>query len=283
MRISSWRITPGFPLIRPIIWAATFCVASQAALGAEFQMNVHSIDEVAKSDMPTAQDITATEAVILFESSIPLACSVVYGETPEFGQIAVDDDMDGGAHSDHHPILAGLRPETDYYFRVQGTAADGRVFVGEVQKFTTLARSVKEQSDLATIAAGARVVNVSSNYGGAANDQAWGANFAIDGSSSKAWSSAGDGNDAFIEIELGQETEIGTISVWSRSMSDGTARIKEFELTFDDGTKLGPFRLPNATQAYEFPVDATARRMRLDVVDSTGGNVGLIELGIFQK
>jgi hypothetical protein len=105
--------------------------------------------------------------VIKFQSNIPLACSVVYGETPEFGQIAVDDDMEGGAHSDHHPVLTDLTPETDYYFRVQGTASDGTVFVSDVQKFTTLAIPKDIQADLATIAAGARVVSVISNFGGA--------------------------------------------------------------------------------------------------------------------
>ena len=90
----------------------------------EFFIPVRSIDEVTAGAMPTVTDITASEAVLVFESSIPLVCSVVYGESPDFGMIATDLDMNGGAHSDHHPVMAGLRPNTEYFFRVQGTAAD---------------------------------------------------------------------------------------------------------------------------------------------------------------
>ena len=268
--------------------AAISCVAitilrPSQANAAEFEMAVNSIDEVAEGAMPEVIDISATSAVISFQSNMPLACSVVYGTTPEFGQIAIDADMDGGAHSNHRPVLAGLRPETDYYFRVQGTASDGRVFVGQVRKFKTLAPSQDGLVDLATMASGARVVSVSSNYGDAPNDGSWGANWAIDGTSTKAWSSAGDGDDAFIEIELEDETDIGEVAVWSRDMSNGTARILSFELTFDGTRTIGPFDLPDAAQAYVFPIDITAKRIRFDVVESTGGNTGLIELEIFEK
>ena len=254
-----------------------------AAIASEYQMTVHSIDEVAYGTMPIVQGISATEAVIKFQSTMPLACSVVFGETQKFGQIAVDDDMDGGAHSDHHPLLAGLTPATVYYYRVQGTASDGTLFVGNVQKFTTASLPTDVQTDLATIAAGARVVAVSSNFGGAENHQSWGANWAIDGGRQKAWSSAGDGNDAFIEIELQEQARIGEVSVWTRSMSDGTARILKFQLTIDGRKILGPFDLPNADLPHRFRIDADTRRLRLDVLESTGGNVGLIEFGAFRQ
>jgi hypothetical protein len=253
------------------------------ANASDFQITVHTIDEVADGAMPISQNISATDAMIKFQSNTPLACSVVFGETRNFGQITVDDDMDGGAHNNHHPLLTGLTPETDYYFRVQGTASDGTIFVGNVQKFTTLALPADIQTDLATITSGARVVAVSSNYGGAENHQSWGGDGAIDGSRQNAWSSAGDGNDAFIEIELQEEAHIGEVSVWTRSMSDGTARILKFQLTIDGGKILGPFDLPNADQPHRFRIDVDARRLRLDVLESTGGNVGLIEFGAFPQ
>jgi hypothetical protein len=256
---------------------------AKAASASEFQMSVHSIDEVADGTMMSVQDISATEAVIKFRSNIPLACSVVFGETRNFGQIAVDDDMDGGAHGNDHPLLAGLAPETDYYFRVQGTAANGTIYVGTVRKFTTLALPADTQPDLAKLSAGARVVAVSSNFGGVEKHQSWGADQAIDGSRLNAWSSAGDGNDAFIEIELQEEARIGEVSVWTRSMSDGTARILKFVITIDGGKTLGPFELPDADRPHRFRIDANARRLRLEVVESTGGNVGLIEFGAFQQ
>ncbi len=250
---------------------------------AEFQVAARSIGEIADGAMPTVTDVSATNAVILFSSSIPLACSVVFGETRAFGQIALDSDMDGGAHRDHHPLLDGLKPTTEYFYRVQGTAPDGTLYVGKVRSFVTSALPAGASTDLATKVAGARVVAVSSNYGGVENHQPWGADAAIDGSPAKAWSSAGDGDDAFIEIELTGATDIGEISVWSRSMSDGTARILTFQLTIDGETVLGPFELPDVERPHHFTLDILARRIRLDVVESTGGNVGLIEFEAFRR
>lgn len=246
------------------------------AAGAPFSVEARSIDEVAGGAMPEVVDIADTEAVIQFQSLEPLACSVVFGETPDFGRIAVDDDMDGGAHRDHHPVLSGLEPDTEYFFRVQGTAADGTLYVGQVHSFKTLAQTTGPRNP-AGLSEGARVISVSSNYGGAANDGTWGANAAIDGNRSTAWSSNGDGDDAFIKIALSEKVRIGEVSVWSRSMSDGSAQIIKFTLTDQAGKIHGPFVLPDTQRAYRFPLSTESATLRLDVVESTGGNTGLIE------
>jgi hypothetical protein len=240
-----------------------------------------SLEEASAGASPQIVDITDTDAVLIFESSIPLACSVVYGKTTGYGQIAVDQDMGGGAHTDHHPLLLDLEPDTEYHYRVQGTAADGTLYIGEDGTFRTLPAEEKNEVNLASLEAGARVVAVSSNFGGAANDQAWGANSAIDGQRGTAWSSNDDGNDAFIEIELAQPARLQAVEAWTRAMSDGTAQVLAFTLTTDSGDVLGPFDLPDATQLYRFEVDVVARSLRLDVVESSGGNTGLIEFAVY--
>jgi len=237
--------------------------------------------DVTVSGPPQIVDITARDAVLVFESSLPLACSVVYGKTTAYGQIAVDQDMDGGAHTDHHPLLAGLEADTEYHYRVQGTSADGTLYIGDDATFRTPPAETGGEINLASLEAGARVIAVSSNYGGAANDRPWGANNALDGNRATAWSSNGDGDAAFIEVELARPAQLNAVEVWTRSMSDGTAQIFAFTLTTDAGEVLGPFTLPDAAQPYRFEIDVTARSLRLDVIDSSGGNTGLVEFAAY--
>ena len=79
---------------------------------------IRSIEEISASGLPQIVDITDSDAVLVFESSIPLACSVVYGKTTDYGRVALDLDMDAGVHTDHHPLLLGLEPDNEYHYRV---------------------------------------------------------------------------------------------------------------------------------------------------------------------
>jgi hypothetical protein len=249
--------------------------------GTSVAHEVRSIDQVSASGPPQIVDITDVDAVLVFDSSSPLACSVVYGKTSAYGQISVDQDMDGGAHTDHHPVLLGLEPDTEYHYRVQGAAPDGTLYVGQDATFRTLPAEQETEVNLASREAGAQVMAVSSNFGGAANDGPWGADSALDGNRGTAWSSNGDDNDAFLQIEMAQPARVYAVEVWTRSMSDGTAQVLAFTLTTDHGEVLGPFTLEDAGQAYRFDLDVLARSLRLDVVDSTGGNTGLVEFAVY--
>lgn len=267
-----------------VVLALTPVVLGTPQAYAQEQMfGVRSIAEVTDGELPAATEVTHRDAVLRFRSSIPLACSVVYGETTAFGHIAVDQDMDGGAHQNHHPLMANLRPNTTYHFRVQGVAADGRVFVGETQTFRTLAAPRDTRVNIASLQAGARIAAVSSNWSNQTNDGSFGANSAIDGQRGSAWSSNGDGDGAYIVVDLPKRALIGEIEVWTRSMSDGTAQTFKFTVTTDDGRTLGPFALPDASKPYRFAVDVEAKSLRLDVVESSGGNTGLIEFAAYEK
>jgi hypothetical protein len=135
--------------------------------------------------------------------------------------------------------------------------------------------------NLAALDQGARVIEVSSNFGGAANDERWGANSAIDGNPGTEWSSSGDGDEAFIEIELAGRANVSAVEVWTRAMTDGTAEIFSFTLTTDGGEVLGPFELTDSNQAYSFEMAVKAETIRLDVVESSGGNTGLVEFAVY--
>lgn len=274
MTIGSLTSAAGSLVVAALLMSAT-------ATAAEFTTTVRTIDEVADGAMPHLTDITATTAVLEFVSNRPLACSVVYGETPAFGNVATDTDMAGGAHTDHHPVLGGLTPATTYSYRVQGVAADGTIYLGEVMTFVTATAPAESAVNLLSKGAGATVTAVSSNFGGGENDVRWGAAGAVDGDRTTAWSSWGDGDDAYIEITLPERARVGDVAVWSRSMSDGSARIAAFTLTTDTGDVLGPFVLPDAERAHRFRVNREVASLRLEVTESTGGNVGLIEFAAF--
>ena len=260
--------------------AADAQLPSVVDLGGRETLTIRPISDVTVDAPPTITDISADNALLRFDSSLPLVCAIVYGKTTEYGMIATDMDMAGGAHTDHHPFMPGLEPETEYHYRVQGSAADGTIFVGEDATFTTPAVVVSEETNLAALSAGGRVIAVSSNFGGAANDETWGANSAIDGNGATAWSSNGDGNDAFIEIQFAGQSTITAVEVWTRSMTN-SAQISAFTLTTDGGQQLGPFDLPDAAASHRFEIDVVTGSLRLDVVESNSGNTGLIEFAAY--
>jgi len=224
-------------------------------------------------------DITDASARLHVVSTLPVACSVVYGSTREFGQIAVDADMGAGAHQDHNAVLTGLEPDTRYYYRVQGTDAAGNLYVSEVMTFRTLPEI--ETANLLSPENGAQIVGVSSNFGGQPDDGRWGALNALDGNPGTAWSSSGDGDDAWIEVELAQRSRITRVEFWTRFMADGTAQITSFTITTDSGDEYGPFTLPDAEQSYTFDVEIEAKTLRFDVETSSGGNTGAVEIAVY--
>ncbi len=241
---------------------------------------VSPIDAILVSG-PEFVDIGPDTATLRAATTIAVACSVVYGETPAYGHIAVDSDMAGGGHSDHHPLLTGLKPDTLYYARIQGVGPDGTLYRSEEYTFhTTPAVAASGPLNLALPANGARVAGVSSNFGGGADDATWGALSAIDGSGATAWSSAGDGNEAWIEIELAAATHVTRVGFWTRTMGS-SAEIESFQIVTDGGETVGPFTLTGAAETDTFDTDFTATRLRFEAVTSSGGNTGAIAIEVY--
>jgi hypothetical protein len=249
------------------------------------QSPVHPLSEIL-ADGPRFTGLGPTSVTLELDTTIPVACSAVYGTTEAFGALATDTDMAGGGHTHHHPLLGGLAPDTTYHVRMQGTAPDGTIYVSDVYTIHTpaalpaaanpLGRNVALASDGATVKA------VSSNYGGGGPDSAYGANKAIDGDPATEWSSNGDGSGAWIEIDLGRETAVTGIGLRTRTMGT-SAQITAFRVVTDTGETLGPFTLPDASAVFDFPVTATARTLRFEVVGSSGGNTGVGEIAVYAR
>ncbi len=232
---------------------------------------------------PTISDDHGTSVVIRFSTGVPTMCNVAYGTDANYGTLAMMAMM-GGATRDHEVTLGGLTPNTTYHYRISLTDQQARLYQSEDLTFSTGAAATPapegDADSVASLAAGARVVGVSSNFGGGPNTGAFGANSAIDGDPSTAWSSNGDGDDAWIEIELPQRYHVRAIGFWTRTMGDGTAQIVQFSVTTDQGVVLEPFDLPDADRLYTFPVEANASRLRFDAEQTSGGNTGAVEIHV---
>lgn len=218
-------------------------------------------------------DASGTSATLSVTTDLDMACAVVFGQTEALGDgIATDDDMGGGAHADHSAVMRGLEPDTLYYYRVQGSGADGRLYQGELATFRTPAA---EPSDALgpNAALDAEITQVSSEF----NDSFAGAN-AVDGDPSTEWSTAGDGDDASLTLDLGEETDIVGFGYRGRSMSDGTAIVEAYSVTVD-GTEYGPF--PGGTDLTVTEAPAQGQVITFDAVTTTGGNTGAAEIEIY--
>ncbi len=247
------------------------------------QPQLRNIEDVIKAGSPVISEVSSTDASLDFTSSVALACTIVFGETRNFGRISNDPDMSSVATVKHRPVLPGLNPSTQYYYRVQGVAADGTIYFGSILSFTTATAQKSPSSNVAALENGGHILSVSSNWGGAANGRPWGANSAIDGSRATAWSSNGDGNDAYLEIGFAEPAELEAIEVWTRTMSNGTAQIFEFWVEDENGKQFGPFVLPDADLPYRFDLHTQTQSLKLIVSRSSGGNTGLVDFRALTK
>jgi hypothetical protein len=54
-----------------------------------------------------------------------------------------------------------------------------------------------------------------------------------------------------------------------------------FQVVTESGAVLGPFQLPNSSEMHSFPVSVTARQLRFEVVKSSSGNTGAVEVAAY--
>lgn len=237
-------------------------------------LDVRPLEAILDSEIVFTWDPGSGTGRLTLDTSVPVACSVVYGTDESFGLIATDDDMAGAAHTDHEPTLRGLEPDTRYVYRVQGTAADGTVYASEVMTFTTGPGTDASAGPDSNLALDATIAEVSSEFSGS-----FAAANAIDGDGSTEWSSAGDGDDAYIVIDLGSQHAVSGIGFRTREMSDGSSITTSFTVTVDGTETHGPFESgPGLAVAH---VAFTGRLIRIDVETSTGGNTGAVEIEIY--
>lgn len=232
---------------------------------------VQPIEPILSGDIEIVADPSGTSATFAVDTTIPVACAVIYGTDDSFGFIAVDNDMQGGAHQDHGPLLTGLTPDTEYQYILQGSDASGTIYRSDTLTFRT--PPAADSGFGANIAPSGTVIASSSEF-----SDAFAAANAVDGNLGTEWSTAGDGDDAWIEIDLGQDREIIAVAFRTRQMTDGTAITNAFTITID-GQSLGPFPAGTDPIALDDPV--TGRVLRFGADQTTGGNTGATEIEVY--
>ncbi len=229
--------------------------------------------EILDGEIDVQLEPDGSAAVIRLNTSIDVACAVAYGPTTAFGSLATDTDMAGSGHSVHQPRLVGLEADTEYFYRIQGVGGDGRIFVSDVMSFIT-GVSAGAETPAPNIATGGEVVDVSSEF-----SAAFAGENAIDGDLGTEWSSAGDGDGAFITIDLRFPAEVVGVGFRTRAMSDGTSITTSFSITVDGTQTFGPFDAGQGLVVV--PVGFFGQVVRFDVETSTGGNTGAVEVEIY--
>jgi len=239
------------------------------------------------------ESIGATEAVLSFDTTLETTCEAELSEDGEaFDERFTDPSMDPDDPYDfaHRVPLTGLRAETTYWVRALAEDPDGEQYLSAPLRFTTAAEApgdggsgIEQMRNVALVSEGAVVTDVSSIFGGSDFDGTWGIHKAMDGSEESAWSTRGDGDDAYAVLDLGTRHPIRRFGFRSREMADGSSIVRSIQLTLDDETVVGPLPTPDPGTLYRFDFDPPleTRVVRLDAVETTGGNTGAREIQLW--
>jgi hypothetical protein len=273
---------------RILFFAAAMALVAAACSGGDDSSDAEAavlpfsqvqVGELVFENDPTFPD----RGIFRVTTTEPMICSITWGTTEAMGNQNNSLDMNGTGIIDHNVLLPGAEPGETYFFRVQGSTADGRLYQSDIGTF---ALPRLEAADLVVpdeegergpnLALGAAVVAVSSEF-----SASWAGANAIDGDLSTEWATSGDADEAFIEIDLGSPQTVGAVEFVTRSMADGSSLTEAYTIQVDGGDEYGPFpaRTPSATGTVD--VSFTGQLLRFSVMESTGGNTGAVEIRVY--
>jgi len=180
-----------------------------------------SADDTADVTAATDQEVLAVEDILVDEpvftngangvvtlqlgTTVDVGCNIVFGPDPSFGTLATDQDMAGGAHDLHTVLLGELEPGSVVHYRLQGADEQGRLYRSQPATFvvpepgssTLDTGDPRADADARENLALGAPATTSSDF-----SESFAASNATDGNPATEWSSAGDGDDAFVEVEV---------------------------------------------------------------------------------
>jgi hypothetical protein len=271
---------------RPLVTLAVAAAIVLAACGSSSSSGsggsgVHSFDEVRAGEVTFQADPTdPSREIVHVATKVPTICAIVWGTDDHFGRFNNSLSMNGTGITQHDVILPHVTPGTTYRYVIESITADGTLYRSAVGSFTTPAGS--STTTLPTVRPGtditghATVSGVSSEY-----SAAYAAKNAIDGNPATEWATKGDGDHAWITLDLGAVTDIKGVEFVTRSMADGTAITTKYTVSIDGGEPLGPFDAATTAHPNPVPLTVRGRTIRFQVVKSTGGNVGAVDIHVY--
>ncbi len=189
-----------FSLFASLALVAAAC----SSTGSKSDSQVRYFSEIQASGFEFTVDENGV-AKMTVTTDVEAACSIAWGEDENLGFLHTDLDMAGGAHQKHEVILVGAEPGKTYSFHVQGATPDGSLFQSPLSTFTlpeapmggddameggdTMAQHGSNLAEEATVTAVSSMLSPS-----------WSGDNAIDGNTATEWATAGNGDDAFIEV-----------------------------------------------------------------------------------
>ncbi len=274
------RVTVGRGMLRTALievclvgLTVTACSAPNASEAA-----IRPFDEVQASEFSFEVDpANPSRAIFRVTTTEPMICAIVWGEDEGLGNLNNSLNMAGTGIVQHDVFLPDAIPGVEYRFVVQGSTADGALYRSEVGTFVIpeVEATAPNTDDRINLALDADVVAVSSEF-----SASFAAVNAVDGDLGTEWSTADDGDDAWITLDMGEPTEASGFEFLTRSMTDGTPLTETYTVTIDGGEPLGPY--PAGSPADPQPSDApvTGQVFTFEVAASSGGNTGAVEIRI---
>ena len=268
-------------LKRRLLAAVALSLSLAACSGGDASTGeVRPFSEVQATEFVFEPDVTnLSRSIFRVTTTEPMICAIVWGETEALGNFNNSLAMNGTGIVQHDVFLPGAEAGVEYFFKVQGSTADGKLYESEMATFIIPATDVEspiggDAIHGLNLALDAIVIETSSEF-----SAAWAAVNALDGDDSTEWATAGSGDNAYITIDLGSVQEIAGVEFVTRSMADGSAITEEYTVTIDE-EPFGPFPAGNLADPRFAPLVATGRIVRFDVTSTSGGNTGAIEVRV---
>lgn len=81
-------------------------------------------------------------------------------------------------------------------------------------------------------------------------------------------------------MQLAEPTRIRGFGLWTRTMGT-SAQIERFQVVNEEGEVFGPFEVEDANQLHTYPADGEGQHFTFEILDSSGGNTGAVEVAVF--